>query len=140
MQIEGFGHLNISKEDPESVEKVAKEMEALFLHELLKVMRKNVKGVNGLGGNVYTSMFDMELSRTLAERGLGLGEALEEQLTRLQEKIENAGTEPRSEEPSTSSEAGHIHDKNAINNANKLKDLLKLSDKRHEESLGGGES
>lgn len=81
MRISDYLHIDIRKDDPEAVQKVAREMESQFLLELLKVMRKAsgneaMTGGGGLGGDMYVSMFDMELSRTLAERGLGFRDML----------------------------------------------------------------
>lgn len=66
------------RNDPEAIKAVAKEMETIFAYELIKAMRKTVgeSSKNGLGGEIYTSMFDMELARTLAEKGLGIKEML----------------------------------------------------------------
>lgn len=68
------------------IEKVAKEMEALFAHQLIKVMRDTAESMSeekkGLGNSTYMSMFDMELSRLFAERGLGLQDALAEWMNR----------------------------------------------------------
>lgn len=66
------------RNDPEAVRAVAKEMEALFAHELIKAMREttNAETKNSLGKDAYMSMFDMELARLLAERGLGLQDML----------------------------------------------------------------
>jgi len=60
----------------ESLEKVATELEALFIYELLKVMRKTVE-VSNNNDNVLTNyniMIDIELSKVLAEKGFGLKE------------------------------------------------------------------
>jgi Rod binding domain-containing protein len=69
------------------LKKVAKEMESLFAFQLLKVMREASKGLaseeKGLGQDTYMGMFDMEVSRLLSERGLGLQDALMEQLGRM---------------------------------------------------------
>jgi len=66
------------RNDPESVKAAAKEMETLFAYELIKAMRKTAgqSSKNGLGGDVYTSLFDMELARLFAERGIGIKEML----------------------------------------------------------------
>lgn len=118
MHISGFGSINISRDDPEAIKKVAKEMESMFIYELLKEMRKSLK--NDFSSGVYMSMFDMELSRAMSERGLGLDKIIERQLSRPSE-------EP-SEEPS---------DDKYINS--ELKYSVGPSDKRIEDSLGGGE-
>jgi len=58
------------------IKKVAKEMEALFVYQLLKVMRETTESMSsdnkGLGNETYTGLFDMEVSRVMAERGVGI--------------------------------------------------------------------
>jgi Rod binding domain-containing protein len=70
----------------EDIQKVAKEMEALFAHQLIKVMRETAESMSsekkGLGNSTYMSMFDMELSRLFADRGLGLQDALIDAMNR----------------------------------------------------------
>ena len=50
--------------------KVAKEMEALFAHQLLKVMRETVDNMSeekkGIGHDTYSTLFDMEISKLLS--------------------------------------------------------------------------
>ena len=68
---------NISgKQDPEAVKKAAREMESLFAYEMIKAMRATTGDAEkkGLGKDTYMTMFDMELSKLFAERGLGLQE------------------------------------------------------------------
>jgi murein DD-endopeptidase MepM/ murein hydrolase activator NlpD len=62
------------RNDPEAIKAVAQEMEAMFAYELLKAMRatSNAPSQSGLGANTYTSLFDMELSKLIAKRGIGL--------------------------------------------------------------------
>jgi Rod binding domain-containing protein len=71
------------RKDPEAIRAVAREMESLFVNEMLKVMRETsgAPEQGGLGGSIYTSMFDRELSRLMAERGLGLSEMLTRSLS-----------------------------------------------------------
>lgn len=66
------------RNDPEAIKALAKEMESVFAYELIKAMRKTVSesSKNGLGGEAYTSLFDMELARLCAERGFGIKEML----------------------------------------------------------------
>jgi murein DD-endopeptidase MepM/ murein hydrolase activator NlpD len=84
--ISSYYHRNIeeyrSRNDPEAIKAVAKEMEALFAYELIKAMRKttNEGTSNGLGKDTYMSMFDMELARLMSERGLGLQDMLLKEL------------------------------------------------------------
>jgi len=65
---------SVGKQDPESIKKVAKDMEALFAYEMIKAMRATTgeSTKSGLGNDTYTTMFDLELSKLFAERGLGL--------------------------------------------------------------------
>jgi Rod binding domain-containing protein len=67
-----------SRNDPEAIKAVSKEMESLFAYEMIKAMRETTtmgkKG--GLGASTYLSMFDMELSKLFAKRGLGIQEML----------------------------------------------------------------
>jgi len=67
------------RSDPEAIRAVAREMESLFAYEMLKAMRATTGGMgggNGFGGDVYGTLFDLEIARVLADRGLGLREVL----------------------------------------------------------------
>ncbi len=66
------------RNDPEAIKAAATEMETLFAYELIKAMRKTIgeSSKNGLGGEIYTNLFDMELARLCAEKGLGIKEML----------------------------------------------------------------
>ncbi|GEM_PF-6296271 len=67
--------------------KVAKEMESLFAYRLIKVMRETAESMSsdkkGPGYDTYMSLFDMEVSRLLADRGLGLSEAIVRWMQRI---------------------------------------------------------
>jgi flagellar protein FlgJ len=73
------------KDNPQALDQAATEVEALFINEMLKVMRQSTPSMSGkgLGADIYTGMFDTELSKVLAQRGLGFKEPLVEQLTRV---------------------------------------------------------
>lgn len=71
----GIGLLK-GRNDREALKAVAKEMEAMFAYELLKAMRATAGGDGSFGGDTYMSLFDLELAKVLAERGLGLQEML----------------------------------------------------------------
>lgn len=62
------------------IKKVAREMEALFINELMKAMRETTETMSsehkGLGNETYTGMFDMEVSKIMAERGIGIQDAI----------------------------------------------------------------
>jgi Rod binding domain-containing protein len=74
-------------------EKVAEEMESLFAYQMLKVMRECSKSMSaekkGMGDETYMSLFDMEVSRLVADRGLGLKEAIISWLERSQSAQHN---------------------------------------------------
>lgn len=67
------------RKDPEALRAAAREMESLFAYEMIKAMRATSGGAangKGFGGDVYGSLFDMELARVIASKGLGLQEVL----------------------------------------------------------------
>lgn len=68
------------------IKEVARQFEAMLMHNLLKSMRATTSQ-DGLLDNdqtrLYTSLLDQEIAQTLAKRGLGLAEILERQLSRF---------------------------------------------------------
>ncbi len=86
------GKNSITSQSPDlELKKVAKDMEALFAYQLIKVMRETSNSISsekGFGYNTYMSLFDMELSRLLAEKGLGLQDVLVRELGRIQAKTD----------------------------------------------------
>ncbi len=67
------------RKDPEAVRAVAREMESLFAYEMIKAMRATAGTSatgDGFGGDVYGSLFDMELAKVIAAKGLGLQDIL----------------------------------------------------------------
>lgn len=105
------------RKDPEAMRAAVREMESLFAYEMVKAMRSasgaSAAGGSGFGGDVYGTLFDMELARLLSEKGLGLQEMLLKGLGRsayTQKGAENmivpgetaaaeAGAEPSSAAP-----------------------------------------
>jgi murein DD-endopeptidase MepM/ murein hydrolase activator NlpD len=80
-QVAGSFHGNIEelrgRKDPEAMQAVAKELEALFAYEMIKAMRETSDmKEGGFGKDTYMSLFDMELAKVFADRGLGLKEML----------------------------------------------------------------
>ncbi|MBI5849272.1 MAG: peptidoglycan DD-metalloendopeptidase family protein [Nitrospirae bacterium] len=80
-------HRNIEelkgRKDPEALQAAAKELEALFAYEMIKAMRATTEtDKGGFGKDTYMSLFDTELSRIFADRGLGLKEHLLKGLNR----------------------------------------------------------
>ncbi|QWR78819.1 rod-binding protein [Candidatus Magnetomonas plexicatena] len=82
------------KNDSKSTKTVAREMEALFIEQMLKAMRQTTKPMfgKGLGGDIFMGMFDTELSRQFAKRGLGLQDMIVKQLD-MRNKIQGKNTE-----------------------------------------------
>jgi len=74
----------------EEISKLAGEMEALFIHQLLKIMREQVKNhgeEKGFGQDIHQGLFDLELARELAlKKGIGLKEIIEKQLLKASQK------------------------------------------------------
>ncbi len=79
----------------EDIKKVAREMESLFAYQLLKVMREtstpDSTGNTMSGQDTYMSLFDMEVSRLFAERGLGLQSAIINWLDRSPDTYKSEG-------------------------------------------------
>lgn len=88
--IKGIGALNIraeasSKEGPDGLKKALTDFESLFINEMLKVMRQTVikSGLfhGGSGEDIYSSLFDAELSKVMASgEGMGLSKMLMREL------------------------------------------------------------
>jgi Rod binding domain-containing protein len=77
--------------DREKLKKACTEFEALFVQEILKFMRQTVpkSDLAGPGGGkeVYQSLMDQELSKSLAKKGgLRIGELVYRQMSRKEEK------------------------------------------------------
>ena len=71
--------------DEEKLRKACVDFESIFLQQLLQVMRQTIPHggflKEGPEKDIFQSLFDQELSKTLAERkGTGLGEMLFRQL------------------------------------------------------------
>jgi len=73
---------------------VAREMESLFVYQLIKIMRQMAESISsekkGVGYNTYMSMFDMEVSRLLAKKGIGLQDAIVDWMNRISLSNENS--------------------------------------------------
>jgi Rod binding domain-containing protein len=77
--------------DKEKLKKACTEFEAVFINQLLQFMRRTVPsskpGVLESGKDVYQSLFDQELSNSMAKRGgLKIGEMVYKQMMRRGEK------------------------------------------------------
>ncbi|MCC6446104.1 MAG: rod-binding protein [Armatimonadetes bacterium] len=74
-------------EESARLRKAAQDFEAVFLHHMLREMRRTAPDSGLLGGGategLYRDMLDQALAERLAERGgLGLGEMLYQQLSK----------------------------------------------------------
>jgi flagellar protein FlgJ len=71
---------------PEAVKATSKQFEALFMNMVLKSMR-DATPQDGIfdseQSKMYTSMFDQQISQTMASRGIGLAEVLYRQLSKM---------------------------------------------------------
>jgi flagellar protein FlgJ len=77
--------------DKEKLKKACTEFEALFINQLLQFMRRTIPssspGMLGSGKDVYQSLFDQELSKSMAKRGgMKIGEMVYKQMMRREEK------------------------------------------------------
>lgn len=78
-----------NRRDPEAIKAVAREMESLFAYEMIKAMRNTTDmGKDSFGKGAYINLFDMEIARIFAERGLGIKDILINSLNR-QTRLDN---------------------------------------------------
>ncbi len=74
-------------ESSKEYKKVAEEMESLFAYQLLKTMRETAgtltEDKKSTGHATYMSMFDVEISKLFAKRGMGLQDAILNWLERM---------------------------------------------------------
>lgn len=72
------------KKKDAQLEKACKEFESLFLHQLLKSMRRTIPKVDGENNRekeMYESMMDQEMAKAWAQsEGVGLANVLYQQL------------------------------------------------------------
>lgn len=89
----GYTEVLDVKAKEQDIQKAAGEMEALFIYQLLKVMRKSMsqeESEKGFGRSVHEGLFDWELARELSmKRGIGLKEIIARQLTKDYQNMVN---------------------------------------------------
>ncbi len=91
-----FDRVSGSRERSPSLKKLTQEFEAIFLHQLLSVMRESV-GSDGIfeesaGQDIYMSMMDQAVARALAmQGGIGLAAPLLRHLEGVQPEGEPSG-------------------------------------------------
>jgi flagellar protein FlgJ len=75
-----------ARERPEIAAKtVAKQFDAMFIHQMLKQMRESMPQggmLDSSQGRLYTSMFDQQVSQSMATRGVGVADTLLRHLQR----------------------------------------------------------
>lgn len=87
LDVSGFQRLqHTARVDPEAgVHGAAQQFEALFIQMMMKSMREAIPSsdlMNSSATNTYQSMLDQQWSQVMASRGMGLADALVEQLER----------------------------------------------------------
>lgn len=101
--VQGLQNLKTESNQDVALKKIAQQFESLFLHEMLKTMRKANESFeegslfNGGDTQFFRDMYDQQLSLSLAQKGTGLAQVIYEQLNR--QYVNNAA-----ETPSTSPE------------------------------------
>ncbi len=84
---ESVKNIDLSKEH----KKVAEEMESLFAYQLIKTMRESATALTAdkksNENDTYMSMFDIEISKLFAKRGMGLQESIMNWLERMPASI-----------------------------------------------------
>lgn len=80
-----------TKITPQIIKSVAKEMESLFIYEMIKAMRNTIEksSKSDFGNDVNIGMFDIEIARFLSQRGIGLQDILVKALSRETQKAES---------------------------------------------------
>lgn len=86
----------LAKNDPNlALKQSAKQFEAVFINMMLQTMRKasfNSGLLQSHEKTLYTSMFDQQLSQTLANKGFGLADMMLVQLNRINQSADNNAT------------------------------------------------
>lgn len=96
--INSLNNIKNEKDSDEALKKVAQQFESLFVHELLKNMRsanqvfEEDSLFNSSESNFFRDMYDQQLSVDMAKKGIGLADALYNQM-RGQYGGEAAGAE-----------------------------------------------
>lgn len=86
--VTGLQNLKAEGNQEVALKKIAQQFESLFLHEMLKTMRKANESFekdslfNGGDTQFFRDMYDQQLSLSLAQKGTGLAQVIYEQLSR----------------------------------------------------------
>lgn len=90
------GRISSRGHDDRHLRELCSQFEALFINQMLQIMRKSIPKSGLLGGglqeDIYTGMFDEQLAAQLSkDKGIGLGEQLYEQLARSYKAARSQG-------------------------------------------------
>ena len=118
---------SLTGKDRAELKKAAQEFEAVFIRQLLKVMRETIEESSsegsGLGKGVYTELFDQEIAISMSQRGaLGIGDIIYRSLVENEAKENPVGQEIDQES------AGDVRNVNVGNAGIRNADTLKNSD------------
>jgi flagellar protein FlgJ len=85
----GLGSLRLAakQNSPEAAQGAAKQFEALFLNMMLKSMREATPQdgpMDSEQSKMFTTMLDQQMSQKMADKGIGLADALVRQLTKYE--------------------------------------------------------
>lgn len=91
-------NVSLTGKDRAELKKAAQEFEAVFIRQLLKVMRETIEESSsegsGLGKGVYTELFDQEIALSMSQRGaLGIGDIIYRSLVENEAKENPVGQE-----------------------------------------------
>jgi len=94
--VQGLQNLKAEHNQDAALKKIAQQFESMFLHEMLKTMRKANESFeegslfNGGDTKFFRDMYDQQLSLSLAQKGTGLAKVIYEQLSRQYAHAEKA--------------------------------------------------
>lgn len=105
--VQGLQNLKTEDNQDVALKKIAQQFESMFLHEMLKTMRKANEVFeedslfNGGDTSFYRDMYDQQLSLSLAQKGTGLAQTIYQQLSRqyTQQTSDGADKKPASGNP-----------------------------------------
>jgi flagellar protein FlgJ len=75
-RVDSLSNFASGDKDQARLRKACEDFEAIFLHEILKALRRTVPAGNSQQEALYRSLLDEQLARTCASRGLGLADLL----------------------------------------------------------------
>lgn len=83
----------------EEIRDLARQFESIFIHQMIKEMRKSVHKsdlLNSFSLEMYESMMDEEIAKEMSkQKGIGLGDVIYQQLSKLNNPDAESETAPR---------------------------------------------